>query len=702
MTNIKRIFATIMLIAFIAVALLSYQGVGNKMMAVNAETASATDDERICQDIKEDAKFSTNEILVVLDAETSRLDGIIPESIDCMGYESVEDLTKINVPSTELEKYYGSHSFHQIISVELTDKTEDGVLEAVNKLQNADGVMYAGPDYVEQADDVETIYKTGELEGTENPNDEYFDDLWGLSDDYGIGAVSAWRITQGESNVRVGVIDSGIVEHEDLSNVAEGYDFYNEDTDTADAESDHGTHVAGTIAAVANNESGVAGVAPGVTLVPLQVANDDGTYNDSDVIEAINYATSLWGTAEQISVLNHSISGFGDSIAKLSAIGNYPGLFVWSAGNDSECVDDYSTIEQFELDNLISVGAIKSSGSIASYSNYGDGVDIFAPGTDICSTVFDNDYDTKKGTSMAAPHVSGIAALLLSLDDDLTAGELKEIIVGGAIPLSYTKSGTTYSSGRASAIEAINFYYDENVPEYVEFELTGKTSAGWQVALINNNEYSIDVAYNTKMCFESDAAEFSDLSDVEVITVSSNGSESVTISENGTAGYIAASVGYTLQGNNYRRISYANGLTKSGTEYSLDTPSHNIVSVLNYAELDADPEYLTFAIEGKSGNLWTIEITNLNTYAVNITYNSKMCFSGDAQDYDGCTDLVNIVIPAESAQAVYISTNGLAGYITARIDYCHQGVAYSAVTYAKNLKKNESDATEYNVRIMHL
>ena len=77
MTNIKRIFATIMLIAFIAVALLSYQGVGNKMMAVNAETASATDDERICQDIKEDAKFSTNEILVVLDAETSRLDGII-------------------------------------------------------------------------------------------------------------------------------------------------------------------------------------------------------------------------------------------------------------------------------------------------------------------------------------------------------------------------------------------------------------------------------------------------------------------------------------------------------------------------------------------------------------------------------------------------------------------------------------------------
>lgn len=329
-------------------------------------------------------------------------------------------------------------------------------------------------------------------------------------------------------------------------------------------------------------------------------------------------------------------------------------------------------------------------------------MDIFAPGTDICSTVFDNDYDTKKGTSMAAPHVSGIAALLLSLDDDLTAGELKEIIVGGAIPLSYTKSGTTYSSGRASAIEAINFYYDENVPEYVEFELTGKTSAGWQVALINNNEYSIDVAYNTKMCFESDAAEFSDLSDVEVITVSSNGSESVTISENGTAGYIAASVGYTLQGNNYRRISYANGLTKSGTEYSLDTPSHNIVSVLNYAELDADPEYLTFAIEGKSGNLWTIEITNLNTYAVNITYNSKMCFSGDAQDYDGCTDLVNIVIPAESAQAVYISTNGLAGYITARIDYCHQGVAYSAVTYAKNLKKNESDATEYNVRIMHL
>lgn len=680
-----------------------------------AEISRESSEEKIHEEIDEDADYSLEGILVVLDSQTSRLEevpsDIVEDMFDKGRYSDLENLTAIDNPSDELKEYYNDNSFHQILSVSLVDKSREGVLEAIEELYDLDGVAYVCPNYSIHADvsvidsdeDIETVYKTGELEEDENPSDEYFDDLWGLSDDYGIGAVSAWRTTQGDEDVRVGVIDTGIAEHEDLPNIADGYDFYNEDSVTNDDEDGHGAHVAGTIAAAANNDgTGVAGVAPDVTLVPLQACYDDeGNFYFSDIIEAINYATGLWGTSEQISVLNHRISKFGIYTAILYAISDYPGLFVWSAGNNAECVDDYSAIGQFDLDNLISVGAIKSNGNVASYSNYGAGVDIFAPGSDIYSTIPDG-YGSKSGTSMAAPHVSGIAALLCSIDAGLTGEDLKEIIVGGAIPMSYTESGTTYSAGRASAIDAINFYYSDDVPEYLDLNLTGKTSDGWQVELINGNSYEVNAAYNTKMCFQSDAAEFSDLSDIETVQIPANGSETVTVSGNGTAGYVVASVGYSLNGNNYRRITYANGLTESGTSYSLNTPLHNVVSVLDYSEVTEELGFLTFTINGKSDGVWSVTIKNPNSFSVDIEYNSKMCFKGDAKDYGGCEDRVGITIGANSSEEVSISENGLAGYITARINFCSQGIAYSAVTYAKGLSKSSSSVTENEALIIHL
>ena len=164
----------------------------------------------------------------------------------------------------------------------------------------------------------------------------------------------ALEITQGAPDVRVGVIDTGIAEHGDLLNVAEGYDFYNEDSVTTDDETGHGTHVAGTIAAAVNNGLGVAGVVPNVTLVPLQACYDnDGNFWTSDLIEDISYATEQWGTDDQISVLNYSISGFEERTAVLSAVLDFPGLFVCAAGNGTTCVDDYDEINQYDADNLI-------------------------------------------------------------------------------------------------------------------------------------------------------------------------------------------------------------------------------------------------------------------------------------------------------------------------------------------------------------
>lgn len=204
------------------------------------------------------------------------------------------------------------------------------------------------------------------------------------------------------------------------------------------------------------------------------------------------------------------------------------------------------------------------------------------------------------------------------------------------------------------------------------------------------------------MCFQSDAAEFSGLSDIETVQIPANGTETVTVSGNGTAGYVVASVGYSLNGNNYRRITYANGLTASGTSYSLNTPQHNVVSVLNYPEVTEELEFLTFTINGKSDGVWSVTIKNPNSFSVVIEYNSKMCFKGDAKDYEGCEDRVGMTIGANSSEEVSISENGLAGYITARINFCSQGIAYSAVTYAKGLSKSSSSVIENEALIIHL
>ena len=105
--------------------------------------------------------------------------------------------------------------------------------------------------------------------------------MWGLFGDNGINAKNAWGVTTGSKDIRVGVIDSGIANHEDLNaNVAEGHDFFNDNTTTSDDELGHGTHVAGTIGAVADNGIGISGVAQDITLVPLQVSYWENNIND--------------------------------------------------------------------------------------------------------------------------------------------------------------------------------------------------------------------------------------------------------------------------------------------------------------------------------------------------------------------------------------------------------------------------------------
>jgi len=203
-----------------------------------------------------------------------------------------------------------------------------------------------------------------------------------------------------------------------------------------------------------NNTIGIAGINWDVKLVSLNISNelDDLSMTVRSSIQAIHYATNLWTQNERISILNFSVFGYGqDWMPIYAAVGNFLGLFIWSAGNFYDDVDEYEYIEDFQLDNLISVGAIDSNDNLfyitqyigSNYSSTGQYVDIFAPGVSILSTWPYSEspyeaYSLESGTSMAAPHVTGVAALLLSVNPNLTAQQLKGIILDNSSEITIT------------------------------------------------------------------------------------------------------------------------------------------------------------------------------------------------------------------------------------------------------------------------
>lgn len=381
-------------------------------------------------------EFDDDSVIVILDDKISKFNGI-SNSLKNIIYENgasdIKDLTALPntylnskgeisiVKAPKLAKYYSENPFNQILEIDLCIKDKRNVLSFINKISNIEGVLKAEPNLLISSGDA-------------MPNDTNIDSQWGLTD---INAANAWEFTTGSSSVRVGVIDSGINAHIDFeNNLQTGYDFYNNNSLTTDNIGGHGTHVAGIIGAYGNNSLGISGVSQRVTLVPLQTAYDttgSGSHYTGDVVEAITYARNLWGTEQQISILNYSISQFGINTTVLSAVQNFPGLFVWSAGNNGENVDEYADSAKFNLSNLISVGAINSSAQRAGFSNYGaNSVSIYAPGVSILSTVSTNSYEYWDGTSMAAPHVTGVAALMLSANPDLPASEIKKMILNTA------------------------------------------------------------------------------------------------------------------------------------------------------------------------------------------------------------------------------------------------------------------------------
>ena len=247
-----------------------------------------------------------------------------------------------------------------------------------------------------------------------------------------------------------------------------GWDFYNDDAtichyyyserygrDMADLmdNDNHGTHVAGIIAAVANNETGIAGVASNIKIKIMSLkinGGEDGTGAAEDAIEAIKYATMM---GADICNLSWGTTKYDAELEKTMKESNM--LFVAAAGNDGVNVDQEPMYPaSFELDNLITVTFIDADGDLTGYSNYGkNSIDLAAPGDDIFSTVVGS-YSTMSGSSMAAPQVSAVAAMLYAYNDHLYAANVKDIITSNIKKIDGLDQFMVYG-GIPSAYQAV-------------------------------------------------------------------------------------------------------------------------------------------------------------------------------------------------------------------------------------------------------
>lgn len=396
------------------------------------------------------------------------------------------------------------------IAAKNNDRVEDEIeivkgLVAIDDLDNADAetvanqyaelselVEYAEPNFkIELNDPPGSAIDDSQFRKLDEnpfiPNDPMFEDQWALNNvgqDGGtenahISALKAWAKTRGTDKVVVAVLDSGVdYTHRDLlsnmwlrpDNVPQYEDdelgTFNDErgydgTNSGDPMDDngHGTHCAGIIGAEGNNDEGITGINWKVEIMPLKFIGRGGFGSTKDAIEAINYAVDRKRNGVNVRIISASWGSTLYSKAledAIKAAGEEGILFVAAAGNNSTNNDRRAHYpSNYKLPNVISVAALDRNDQLASFSNFGiKTVHIAAPGKDILSTWLNDGYREASGTSMATPYVSGVAALILASETDLTVAELRERVLAAVDPLD-SLNGKIVSGGRINAAKAL-------------------------------------------------------------------------------------------------------------------------------------------------------------------------------------------------------------------------------------------------------
>lgn len=352
-------------------------------------------------------------------------------------------------------------------------ETQRSVLKTYAQLENVEVIE---PNFIYRVNKMPNDPMLGQLWGINNVGQKDKDNSVGVQG-IDVGAIQAWDIETGSANTIVAVIDTGVdYTNADLAqnmwtndlelNGTKGVDDdkngvvddiygYNAVKDSGDPKDDHGhgSHCSGTIGAKGNDGKGIVGVAWDTRIMAVKFLDENGSGTLENAIKAIDYASKMGAK-----ILSNSWGGGGESQTLKEAIerSHQAGaLFVAAAGNESNNNDKNPTFPaSYQVPNVLAVAAIDNKGQIASFSNYGkSSVQVGAPGVNILSTTTAG-YEAWSGTSMATPHVSGIAALVASHESGLTGVELKNRIVTTARPIAGLR-GKVRGAGLANAYLAL-------------------------------------------------------------------------------------------------------------------------------------------------------------------------------------------------------------------------------------------------------
>lgn len=375
-------------------------------------------------------------------------------------YKHDKNNIELQVPSTKLERINDTLFIMEnetcfavnpnVVTVKLKpgiNKIEQKVRELrSNRLGYIDIQVPKGFDVEEY---VSLLEKSGEFSLVEYnafwewcylPNDSQISNQWYLN---AINATSAWDITTGSPSVHVAVIDSGIQwQHPDLGNVSDGgnidvslgWNYITNNNDVSATNNEHGTLIAGIIAAKTNNGLGIAGIAGGknsrgITIIPYCIGDADGVHSeflDDAIIDAVDKGVRVI----QLSLKGPSTPAVSDAIhyAMINDV-----IVVCAAGNHGTATNIGGPVfYPASISTVIAVGATTQNNTRADFSNYGSGLDVVAPGVNIWSTTFNGSYIGTGGTSFAAPQVSAIAALILSKYPHFTRLQVENIITSTA------------------------------------------------------------------------------------------------------------------------------------------------------------------------------------------------------------------------------------------------------------------------------
>lgn len=311
-------------------------------------------------------------------------------------------------------------------------KSTEALLHYFKQMKN---VSFTEPHYIYLKNEVNDTY--------------YLNYQWNLP---AIATEDGWTINRGSKKIKIAIVDTGVdLQHPDLANRIEpGFNAIN-NTNNPDDDNGHGTHVAGIIAADTNNHIGVAGITWYNPIIPVKALGSDGAGGSLNVAKGI-----IWAVDHGAKVINLSLGNYQPSAVLEKAIRyaqNKDVVLVSAAGNDNSSRPSYPAA----YPGVIGVSAIDYNGNRASFSNYGNYVDVAAPGVEIASTYLHGQYAALSGTSMAAPHVTALAALIKSVDPSLKNTEVIDIITKTTQKAGQTGPNPYFGNGIIDNVSALQY-----------------------------------------------------------------------------------------------------------------------------------------------------------------------------------------------------------------------------------------------------